>query len=58
MTVSKAQLKAQKKYDAENTKAYYIKLNKKSDADVIEKLDTVDNRQGYIKRLIRDDISK
>lgn len=26
------------------------------DADIIEKLDSVDNRQGYIKALIRNDI--
>lgn len=35
-----------------------MKLNKKYDADIIGKLDTVGNKQGYLKRLIRDDIGK
>lgn len=56
--ITKAQLKAQRKYDTKNTKSYYIKLNKKNDADIIEKLDTVENRQGYIKNLIREDLHK
>lgn len=54
--VSDAQLKAQAKYDKEHTVGFYVKLNKVSDADVIEKLKTVENRQGYIKELIRNDI--
>ena len=28
---------------------------KNQDADIIEKLNSVDNKQGYIKRLIRED---
>ena len=40
-----------------NYKGYYLKLNKEQDADVIERLDAQENRQGYIKGLIRDDIT-
>lgn len=40
-----------------NYKGYYLKLNKKQDADVIDRLDAQENRQGYIKGLIRDDIT-
>lgn len=45
----------QERYDKENTVQFRLKLNKKTDADVIEKLQSVDNKQGYIKRLIRED---
>lgn len=47
--------KAQEKYDKANTVQVRLKLNKKTDADIIEKLDSVDNKQGYIKTLIRKD---
>lgn len=56
--VSDAQLKAQAKYDKANTVGVYLKLNKATDADIIEHLHKVSNRQGYIKELIRDDIRR
>lgn len=56
--VSQAQLKAQAKYDAHNTRGIYIKLNIRTDEDIIDRLNSVSNRQGYIKGLIRDDIAK
>lgn len=34
----------------------YLKLNPKTDGDIIEKLEAVDKKQTYIKNLIRDDI--
>ena len=52
---SKAQRKASAKYDKKNTKGIYLKLNKTTDADIIEKLATIENVQGYIKNLIRAD---
>jgi len=52
---TKAQLKATAKYQAANTKAYLIRLNLNTDADIIQKLEQVDNKQGYIKNLIRKD---
>lgn len=54
--VSKAQIQAQAKYDKENTKSIHLKFNTKSDADILEKLDAVDSKQGYIKELIRKDL--
>lgn len=42
--------------DKERYKGYYIKLRRTADADVIAALDAVDNRQGYIRDLIRKDI--
>lgn len=55
---TEAQIKAQKKYDAENTLQVHLKLNRRTDKDVLEKLDSVPNKQGYIKRLIRADLKK
>ena len=34
----------------------HLKLNKETDADIIEKLESCENIQGYIKSLIRADI--
>lgn len=45
------------KYDKENTRLLTFKLNLKTDADILKKLDSVPNRQGYMKELIRADIS-
>ena len=52
------QSKIQAKYDRVNTVRIGLKLNKKTDADILEKLEGVENKQGYIKDLIRADISK
>lgn len=58
MPVSKAQYKAQKKYDAANTKLFTMKLHLKYDADIFKWLDDQDSKQGAIKKLIRDQIRK
>lgn len=50
--------RAQYKYDAANTRQILLKLNIRTDADVLEELDAQENRQGYIKRLIREDIAR
>ena len=44
-------------YDRENTTRIYIKLNNRTDKDILDKLDSVPNKQGYIKSLVRRDIS-
>lgn len=54
---SEAQKRASAKYDAANTTAVKIKLNTKTDADILRKLQEVENKQGYIKRLIREDLA-
>ena len=38
-------------------KGIYLKLNKEDDVDVIDRLQEQENKQGYIKGLIRDDIT-
>lgn len=55
---TEAQIKAQKKYDAENTRQVHLKLNRNTDKDVLDKLDEVPSKQGYIKELIRRDLGK
>lgn len=54
---TEAQLKASAKYDKANTKGIYLKLNIKTDADILKHLETVGNKQTYIKALIRDDMN-
>ena len=56
--MSKAQIKASAKYDADNTKQIKLKLNTKTDKDILDKLESLSNKQGYIKELIRKDLSK
>lgn len=41
------------KYDKAHCKGFYMKLNKKTDADIIAVLEAEPNKQGYIKGLIR-----
>lgn len=53
--ITEAQKRAQKKYDAANTKQFVLKLNRKTDAEIIARLESVGNIQGYIKDLIRRD---
>ena len=50
--------RAIKKYDAANTKQIHLKLNIKTDADIIKCLDGMKNVQGYIKSLIREDMGR
>lgn len=56
--VTEAKKKANAKYDAGHTTQFMMKLNNSTDKDILEKLDSVENKQGYIKNLIRADISK
>ena len=55
---SEAQKRAVAKYDAANTKSHLLKLNLKTDADIIAHLDQQPNKLAYLKKLIRDDMQK
>ena len=58
---TEAQKRAQKKYDDANRdkfKFIQLKLNRETDADILEKLASVDSMQGYIKHLIRADLKE
>lgn len=59
--MSEAQKRARNKYDQlhkEEFKNYHFRLNKENDSEVIAKLESVKNKQGYIKGLILADIEK
>lgn len=47
---------SQMRYDKESTRYYGLKLNLKTDADIIARLNEQSSMQGYIKALIRADI--
>lgn len=55
---SDAKMAYMQRYDAENTKQYKMKVSKIYDVDIIEKMESVDNKQGYLKDLIRADIAR
>jgi len=44
------------RYDKANTQDVRLKLNKKTDADILAHLAAQPNKQGYIKSLIRADL--
>jgi len=48
--------KAANAYHKRASRQYHLELHKENDADIINKLETVGNKQGYIKTLIRKDI--
>lgn len=50
---SEAQKRASAKYDADNTVRITLKLNKKTDADIIQKLESEPNKNAYIKEKLR-----
>lgn len=53
---TEAQKKAQAKYDARTAKYISLKLNIKTDADLIDLLSKQQNVQGFIKDLIRKEL--
>lgn len=55
---SEAQRAASYRYDKNNTKRISLKLNLSTDSDILSKLESEKNVQGYIKKLIRSDILK
>jgi len=53
-----AQIRASAKYNKENIKSLAFQLNITTDRDIINHLATKDNKTGYIKELIREDMKK
>lgn len=53
---SEAQKTADARYKAANTKQIKFVLNKNTEPDLIAHLESIDNVQGYIKSLIRNDM--
>ena len=46
------------KWQKKNTKLQTIRLNKHTDADIIKFMETVENKQGFLKDLIRAEMNK
>lgn len=46
------------KYNKEHTKQVTLRLNRRTEADIIERLEAMENKQGYIKGLIRADMER
>ena len=55
---SKTSPAAVKRYKEKNIRQVKFEFNLKTDADILSKLDSVPNKTGYIKSLIREDIKK
>lgn len=49
---------SQEKYDKANTVQFKMKLNRNTDADILEWLDAQPSKQGAIKALIREAIDQ
>lgn len=58
MAETESQKRARERYEAKTKVQILLKLNKNTDSDILLKLDTVENKQGYIKQLIRKDIKR
>lgn len=56
MARSTSQKKADRKYYQSNIKQISLKLNRNTDNDIIQHLETVENVRGYLIALIRDRI--
>ena len=47
----------QARYDATHIVQVKMKLHRVNDKDILDKLEAVENKQGYIKDLIRKDLA-
>lgn len=56
MATREARNKAQAKYNKANTTQITLRLNLKTEADIIEHLQAQPNKQGYLKALICKDM--
>ena len=55
---TQAQIDASNKFNKENTLCVFLRLNFNTDRDVIQKLESVPSKMGYIKELIRKDMKE
>lgn len=56
--VRESQKRANAKYDKANTTGIYLKFNNNTDTDILDHLQSISNKQGYIKELIRENMKK
>lgn len=55
---SKAKIEGVARYQKANTTTVLLRFYNTTDSDILNKLDRVENKNGYIKALIREDIKK
>ena len=58
MNVKEYDYRATQKYLREKCRQIGLLLNKKTDEDILVWLDSQENKQGYLKRLIREDMAR
>lgn len=56
--VTESQLRANKKYQDEHITQINVRLNTRTDKDIISFLWGVNNKQGLVKRLLREEIAR
>lgn len=56
--VSEAKLRATKKYEKANIRQFLLKFHKTHDAEIIEKLESQDSKNNYIRQLILHDLER
>lgn len=56
--MSKKQVEASSRYNKNNTKSYAFRLNITYDKDLIEFLESLDNKSGWFKETIRREMAK
>lgn len=54
----KSTSRAVMKYEKENITRIFIKINKKTEKELLDFMSGVENKQGFIKKLIMDYINK
>ncbi len=55
---NKTSLKADTKYKKANIIKVNMSLNRNTDSDILSYIATIENKQGYLKRLIRADMAR
>ena len=58
MAYKNARSKAATKYNSVSTVGFTVRLNAKTDADIITALESVENKNALIKKLLREAIAK
>ena len=56
--VAESQRKANDRYQKSHIRQYNLRLNVRTDTDIIRFLDGTNNRQGLLKRLLREEIER
>jgi hypothetical protein len=58
VNVSESNYRASQKYQKEKCRKISLLLNKKIDEDILVWLDSQENKVGYLKKLIREDMAR